>query len=77
MRDVNTLLKTEPEMRSPYLVGSAVCKRGQSGRSVPWKTILDLDFLVSFQLGISAIRVTFGPGSVFLFLGPSVFHWGR
>jgi hypothetical protein len=77
MRKLNTLLKMEPEMRSLYLVSSAVCERGQSGRSVPWKTILDLDFLVSFQLGISATRVASGPSTTCSILGPSVFHWGR
>ena len=49
-----------------------MAETGQSGSSVPWKTILDLDFQVSIQLGISATRVTFGPSSVFYFRTLSV-----
>ena len=77
VRKVKTLTRSVAEMRSVHLVGARVAERGQSGRSVPLKTILNLDFLVSWPLGISATRVAFGPGSVLLYLGPSVFHWGR
>jgi hypothetical protein len=77
LRKVKTLTRSVAEIRSAYLVGSGVAKSRQSGRSVPWKTILDLDSLVIWPLGISATRVAFGPSSVFSILGPSVFHWGR
>jgi hypothetical protein len=72
LRKVKTLTAKVAEMRSAYLVGARVAESRRSGRSVPLKTILDLDFLVNWPLGISAIRVTFGPSSVFYFRTLSV-----